>query len=201
MKIMNKFSKINKINNIEKNTTDNNIIYNGQYLHVVKHKDWEFVSEANKVIILPYFIEEGYILLRHEYIPPFQYYYQDIDNYKGVTNFLTIISGTVDKDESLTNAIRRELYEEAGVVLTNLYDIKIDKSLFESKANISVYHICLLELRFNDYKLTTPPTDGSNSEKLSKTIKVSIGDINELRTYDLITDYMLMKLKNEYKIK
>lgn len=196
---MNKFSKIDKINKEEDKTSD--IIYKGEYLHVVKHNDYEFVSEANRVIILPYLKDEGYILLRHEYIPSFQYFYKDVDNYKGVTNFLTIISGVIEKDESIENAVRRELYEEAGVVLTNLYNIEISKSLFESKGNISVYHICLLELSYNDYKVTTPPTDGSKSEKLSKTIKVSLGDISELRTYDLITDYMLMKLKIEYKLK
>ena len=197
---MNKFSNISKnINNEEE--TPNEITYRSDYFHVVKHKDYEFVSEANKVIILPYLIDEGYILLRHENIPAFQYYFKDVDNYNGITNFLTVISGTIDKGESIVNAVRRELYEEAGIVLSEMYDIEISKSLFQSKGNISVYHICLLELKYNNYRATKPPTDGSEIEKLSKTIKVSLGDLNDLKPYDLITDYMLNKLKIEYKLK
>ena len=54
---------------------------------------------------------------------------------------------------------------------------------------------------FNDYKFTLPPTDGSKLEKNSKTIKVSLGDIDEIVVSDLITQQMLCKMKKEYGIK
>jgi hypothetical protein len=195
---MEKFTKLNTSKKVE--PTDN-IKYKGKNHNVVVYRDWEFIEQPNMVIILPYIKDEGYILLRHEPIPTFQYFFKDTDNYKNITHFLTVISETVEKDESLKNAVRRGLYEEAGIVLSELYDIDIEKSLFLNKSNTGIYHICLLELNYNDYRVTEPKTDGSQYEKNSKTIKISLGDIDEIRSHDLITDYMLTKLKLEYKLK
>jgi hypothetical protein len=79
-----------------------------------------------------------------------------------------------------------------------MYDFDIEKSMFMTKGNVGRYHVCILELKYNDFKVTTPPTDGSKSEKLSKTLKISLGDLDELRIHDLITEYMLTKFKLEY---
>ena len=197
-----------KFTNIEKSSgttkveeQDTDVKYKGEYLKVVGYKNYEFVSEPHMVVILPYLRDEGFILLRHEYVPTYQYFYKDSIDYKTITNFLTVVTGTVEKDESLSNCVRRELYEETGIVLSNLYQIEIDKHLFLSKGNVSQYHICLLELRYNDYKLVNPKSDGSMEEDLSKTIKISLGDLNEIKTHDLITEYMITKFKLEYKLK
>ena len=196
---MQKFSKLNKDTNRE--TTDSYIKYEGDFLKIIQYKDYEFVSEPHMVIILPYLRDEGYVLLRHEPIPTYQYHYKNIDDYKNITHFLTCISGTIEKGETIQNAVRRELYEEAGLVLSNMFQIDIDKNLFVSKGNSSQYHICLLEIRYNDYKLTKPPGDGSENEKNSKVIKVSLGDLDNIRTHDLITDYLITKFRLDYKIK
>lgn len=193
-----KFSNIQK--NEEKPEQKSEIIYTGDNLKIVSYKNGEFVIEPHMVIMLPYLRDEGHILLRHEYIPTYQYFYKDIDDYKNVTHFLTVISGSVEKGESLENAIRRELYEETGIILSNTYNIEVEKSLFLSKGNASQYHICMLELRYNDYKLAQPKGDGSYNESVSKTIRVSLGDIDELRTHDLITDYMITKFKLDYDL-
>jgi 8-oxo-dGTP pyrophosphatase MutT (NUDIX family) len=153
------------------------------------------------VVILPYLRDEGFIILRHEYIPTYQYFYKDSLDYKNITNFLTVVTGTVEKGESLENCVRRELYEETGIVLSNLYKPEIDKHLFLSKGNISQYHTCIVELRYNDYKVVPAKGDGSEEEKLSKSIKVSLGDIDEIKKHDLITEYMITKFKLEYSIK
>ena len=147
-----KFTNIEKTSgntNVEEQDTD--VKYKGDYLKVVGYKNFEFVSEAHMVVILPYLRDEGYILLRHEYVPTYQYFYKDSNEYKTITNFLTVVTGTVEKGESLQNCVRRELYEETGVVLSNLYQIEMDKHLFLSKGNVAQYHTCLLELRYNDY--------------------------------------------------
>lgn len=197
-----KFTNIEKTSGTTKTEQqDNDVKFKGDYLKVIGYNNFEFVSEAHMVVILPYLRDDGFILLRHEYVPTYQYFYKDSVEYKHITNFLTIITGTVEKGESLENTVRRELYEEAGVVLSNMYKVELDKHLFLSKGNVSQYHTCIVELRYNDYKLVTPKTDGSEEEKLSKTIKISLGDLDEVKTHDLITEYMLTKFKLDYNIK
>lgn len=194
-----KFSNIQKIEETPEEKSE--IIFTGNRIKIIDYKNQEFVLEPQMVIMLPYLHDENHILLRHEYIPTYQYYYKDIDDFKSVTHFLTAISGTIEKDESLNNAIRRELYEETGIILSSSYNIEIQKSLFLSKGNVSQYHICILELKYNDFKLTEPKGDGSYGESISKTIKISLGDLDNLRTHDLITEYILTKFKLDYDLK
>lgn len=189
---MKTFSKLQK-NEIK--TENPNIIFKGQYLNIIDYKNYEIVSESDMVVFLPYLVDEAAILLRSEYIPTYQYFYKD---YPNVTNFLTIMSGQIEPNEELKNSVRRELYEEAGIILSSMYDIEIDRGLFLSKGNVARYHVCILELRYNDYKVTTPPTDGSKEEAKSQTLRINISDIDDLKTHDLITDYMLKKFKLEY---
>lgn len=193
-----KFTNIEKSNNNLEVKSD--IKFQGNYIKVVEYDGYEIVSEPPMVVILPYLRDEGFLLLRHEYIPTYSYFYKDTLDYKNITNFLTVVSGAVKKDESLENAVRRELYEETGIVLSNMYKVEIDKHLFLSKGNVSQYHTCFLELRYNDYKVTQPKNDGSKAEDLSRTIKISLGDINDIKTHDIITEYMITKFKLEYKI-
>lgn len=194
---MNKFSKVLK-GEVKINKEETELKYDGTYLKVVGYNQSEFVKEDDVVVILPYLVDEASILMRSEYVATYQYFYKKYNEYKHITNFLTVISGTVKTGESLKNTIRRELYEEVGVVLSSLYDFDIEKSMFMTKGNVGRYHVCILELRYNDFKVTTPPTDGTKSEKLSKTLKIGLGDLDELRTHDLITEYMLTKFKLEY---
>ena len=193
---MEKFSKLKK-GEKKVNKNEPQIKYDG-YLKVIEYKDYEFVVENDMVVILPYLVDESSIVLRHEYIPTYQYHYKDSNDYKNITNFLTVVSGTVEKGESLKNTIRRELFEESGIVLSSMYNFDIEKSLFLNKSNTAQYHICILELRYNDYKVTTPPGDGSKCEKLSRSVNISLGDIDDIKTHDLITDYMLNKFRLDY---
>lgn len=193
---MNKFSKVlSGEQKMEKNEPQ--LKYDG-YMKIIDYKDYEFVEEDDVVVVLPYLIDEASILLRSEYIPTYQYFYKNYNEYKHITNFLTVISGTVKEEETIKNTVRRELYEETGLVLSATYDFDISKNVFMSKGNVGRYHMCILELRYNDFRITTPPTDGTKSEKLSKTLKIGLGDIDELRTHDLITEYMLTRFKLDY---
>jgi 8-oxo-dGTP pyrophosphatase MutT (NUDIX family) len=196
-----KFTNIEKMSGSTKSEQDPDVKYKGDVLKVIGYKDYEFVSEAHMVVILPYLRDEGFILMRHEYVPTYQYFYKDSVDYKTITNFLTVVTGTVEQGESLENCVRRELYEETGIVLSNMYKPEIDKHLFLSKGNVAQYHTCFVELRYNDYKLVNPKGDGSESERLSKTVKISLGDLDEIKTHDLITEYMLTKFRLDYNIK
>lgn len=195
-----KFSKLDIESEKEQKDTDD-VVYNGENIKIVKYKGWDIVSEPHMVVVLPYLRDEGYVLLRHEYIPTYQYYYKDFDNYQNITNFLTCVSGTVEKGESLQNTIRRELYEETGIILSNMYNIEIDKNLFVSKGSCTQYHTCILEMRYNDFRLVQPKNDGSSEENKSQTIKISLGDLNNIKTHDLITEYLITKFKLQYNLK
>jgi len=194
---MDKFSKIQKGKKKEMDSGEKTL-YKDDVLNIVGYKDWEFVKEGDMVAVLPYLRDESNIILRHEWVPTYQYHYKDNNDYKRVTHFLTTLTGTVEPGESLENCVRREMYEEAGIVLSNVYSVEMEKHLFLSKGNVAQYHTCIVELRYNDFRLTAPKGDGSHGEAISNSVKISLGDIDELRTHDLITEYMLTKFKLDY---
>jgi 8-oxo-dGTP pyrophosphatase MutT (NUDIX family) len=194
---MDKFTKI-KSNN-EKNIEQNS--GNTGSLQVINYKDWDFVKEKDMVAVLPYFVDDGCIYLRIEPIPTYQYGYQNDQIHKNMESFLTIISGKIEDGENPKNTVRRELFEEAGVVLNSMVDIELSRPLFLNKGNCSKYYLCLLELRYNDYRQTNPKGDGSENEKKSKTIKIDLGYLDDIKTHDLITELMLDKLKMTLKPK
>ena len=177
--------------------------YTGDFLNIVNYKNWDIVNFPDSVIMLPYMKHEGYVLLRLEQIPTYEYKYKSTAHpeFKNTNMYLTSISGVIDPGETPEQAVRRELYEEAGLILSSIYPIEVEKNLFMNKGTTSQYYICLLELNFNDYRFTTPIGDGSDIEKNSKTIKLDLKYIDDIKTFDLITDYMLLKLKYEYNIK
>ena len=175
------------------------IVHDGDVVKVFKYKNWDITKEKDMIVVLPYLPEEGYILLRHEYVPTYQWAHKN--EFKNTTNFITAISGCIEEGESPKQALLRELQEEAGIVLSSLKEVEIGQPLHISKGSLTSYYPCLLELRYNDFKQVAAIGDGTKSEKRSKTIKVSLGDIDQIRCFDLITEYMLLKLKQEYKIK
>jgi 8-oxo-dGTP pyrophosphatase MutT (NUDIX family) len=185
---MEKFTKYQK-NNIE---IKPELKYDG-YIKILKFKDYEIADETDMVIILPYLIEKEFILLRIEPIPTYELSFPEAKTDK----FITVISGTMEKGETPEKTIKRELYEEAGIVLSSVKNLNIEEPVAVSKGNKAKYYCCFLELNEGEYKQTIAPGDGSISEKNSKTISVPIKDIDNLNTYDLITRYMLTKFKLE----
>jgi len=169
------------------------VTYKG--FEIINHNDWDFIKEKDMVAILPYFVDDGHIYLRSENIPTYQHGFKDDRQFKSMQNFITVIIGTVEAGENVGNAIRRELYEDAGVVLSSAFPIEISTPLFLGKKNGSKCYLCLLEIRYNDYKQTTPKNVQKDIESQSRTIKVDLGYIDDIKTFDLITELMLTKLK------
>jgi len=83
------------------------------------------------------------------------------------------------------------------VVLNNLYSFEVEGPFFVQKYSTGQVYVCLLELPVNTYRQIKPPTDGSENEKLSKCIRVSVGDIGQIVNNDIISKYLVTKLKNQ----
>ena len=134
--------------------------------------------------------------MRSEPVPPWSHKYKkNVQKLSG--KFLTVLSGTIEDGETPQTCLRRELYEEAGIVLNEFFQFEIEGAFFKSKGGTSQFYTCIIELNYNEYKMVTPPTDGSKNEKLSKTIKISIADLDEIKVNDLTSQYLITKLKKE----
>ena len=117
---MNKFSKIEKNPIVEKDI----YTHRGKYINQLNVDGYEFVEHSKDlVLILPYLVDEGSLLLCYEPNPGFKYKNRNSVDKRNNHSFLTCISGGIEKNESIINAIRRELYEESGLVLPDLYEI------------------------------------------------------------------------------
>jgi len=195
---MEKFTKVKKTQEKQAQKEDDSIVYDG-YIKVIKQDDWEFTDERDCVVCLIFVKDEGYVLMRSEPVPPWIYKYRNnVQKLSGY--FLTLVSGTIEDGEIPQATLRRELYEEAGIVLNEFKQLDIEGPYFQTKGTAAQYYTCLLELNYNDYKLVTAPGDGSKTEKLSRTMKISIADLDEIRTNDMISQYLIQKLKFEYNI-
>lgn len=185
---MDKYSKITS-NQAEKLNDEGKIIHGG--IEILKTGEDAFAKEKDMVIILPYLVDEGFILMRSEQVPAYQFGYKNNQQYKNVTNFISAISGCVDVGEHPINAVRRELYDNTGLVLSDTYLIDISKPLFFWKSNCTKVYTCLLEIRYNDYRQTIP----KNVNSPTKTIKVDLGYLDEIVVHDLPTEMILDKLR------
>jgi len=196
---MEKFTKVKKSQEAQVQTDKDSIAYDGNYIKVINENDWEFTVESDSIVCLIYIKDEGYILMRSEPVPPWQYKHKNNVN-KLSGHFLTLVSGTIEEGETPQKCLRRELYEEAGLVLNEFYNFEIEGPFFMSKASSAQFYTCLLELNYNEYKMVTAPGDGSKTENVSKTIKISLGDIDEVRMNDMISQYLITKLKKDYNV-
>jgi hypothetical protein len=109
---------------------------------------------------------------------------------------LTCIKGDYDEKMSDTQNLRKILFDETGIALNNMFQIEIGDSFFKNSESSSKYYICLLELTYGDYKQSSAKTTSEN-----RVVRVSLGDIDDIKYQDLITNYMILKLKYENGIK
>jgi hypothetical protein len=182
-----KFSKIRPKN--EFNEPDEDIVYQDDKLKIVKFENWSIIKEKDCIVCIPYLIESNQMVLRYEYIPTFKY----VD---GQEYHATLVCGGIETGETPKMALLRELEEEAGIVLREDFTIEEElKPLFISKGHTNKYYPFILPLNERDYHEVIAKGDGSEEESKSKSVKVDVKYINSVNSSDLITDYMLMKLK------
>jgi len=107
---MDKFSKVQT----EEDTLGEQELYNSKYLDVIQYNDIEIVKESNDTVaILPYFKFEGTIMMLSEYIAAYQYRNKDVQALKRITNYLSVITGSIEDGESVEKGIKKKLYEES----------------------------------------------------------------------------------------
>ncbi len=183
---MEKFSKIKPKS--EFSDDKEKVLYKDNHFQIVQFEDWSILKERDAVVCIIYLIETNQVVLRYEYIPTFKY----VD---GQEYHVTLIGGGIEKGEDPKSALFRELEEEAGIVVRDDFEVEELKPLFVSKGSMNKYYPYILRLTERDYHEVIAKGDGSKEEAISKSVKVDIKYLSSVNTSDLITDYMLLKMK------
>ncbi len=169
------------------------VLYKDDNFQIVQFEDWSILKERDTVVCIPYLIETNQVVLRYEYIPTFKY----VD---GQEYHVTLVCGGIEQGETPEKAMLRELEEEAGIVLREDYKLEAMRPLFINKGSANKYYPYILPLNERDYHEVVAKGDGSKEEEMSKAVKVDIKYLSSLNTSDLITDYMILKLKEYMNI-
>jgi len=184
---MEKFSRMKPKNEFEDESKEK-VLYSDDAIKVIEYDNWSIIKEKDLVVCIPYLIEKNEFILRYEYIPT--YFLTDGQEYHA-----TVVGGQVETGEAIETAMLRELEEEAGIVLREDFKLEDMKPLFMNKGTANKYYPYIISLTERDYHEVMAKGDGSKEEKMSKSVKVDVKYINSLNPSDLITDYMLMKMK------
>ena len=154
-------------------------LWKGKWVSVISPENapYECLHEKDVVLIIPIreVDKEGYshqeIGIRLEDCPP--YLVKDQSSSK---KFYTVISGKIDGEETAKEAALRELKEEAGVVYKegNIYKVFASLPLCKS----TDLRATMLIVECDEFEEVTAKGDGTEHEKNSKTIWVSVNELH-----------------------
>lgn len=183
---MEKFSKMKEVD-LFKDTKDEEL-YDDPHIKIIKYEDWSIVKQKDYVVCIPYLIETNQFVMRYEYIPTFKYT-------DGKEYHITLVGGGVEIGEDHDTAIIRELEEEAGIVIRDDYQLEALKPMFISKSASNKVYPYIIALNERDYHEIVSKGDGTKHETMSKSVKIDAKFISSVQASDLVTEYMLIKLK------
>jgi len=163
-------------------------LYEDPHLKVIKYEDWSIIKQKDYVVCIPYLIETNQFVMRYEYIPTFKY----VD---GQEYHVTLIGGGVETGEDHNTSIIRELEEEAGIVLREDFQLEAMKPMFISKSSSNKVHPYIIPLHERDYHEIQVRGDGTKHEAMSKSVKIDTKFLASIVSSDIVTEYMLIKLK------
>lgn len=189
---MDKFTRLQK-KDFEPRKKKENILYQNEYAKLIDYEDYTTLVQKDSVFAVPVLIEKNQLIIRKEYVPSYKYK-------TGQEYHLSFVGGGIEIGENPEEALLRELQEEAGLVLRDNFTIEFMKPLFLFKGTSSQCYCTILYLTENDYHEVRPTTDGSKLEKMSQTTKIDLKFIDSLLPTDLMTDYLIQKLKQDLKL-
>lgn len=178
---MEKFSKT------KRDKTDKEL-YKDDYIALKEYEGWTILEESDSVVCIPFLIETNEFIIREEFIPSYK-------KSSGGDMHVVCVSGTVEDNEDISDALKRELEEEVGFILSDNYKFDFE-TIFKWKTSSSKYHLAIVPLTIYDYGETFAKGDGSEAEKRSKSIRVNIKYLNMIRPADTITSLLIYKLKS-----
>lgn len=188
---MQQFSKLKKVDEFK--PAKDEVLYSDAHMSVVRYEDWSIIKQKDFVVCVPYLIESNQIVLRHEYVPTFKYA-------DGQEYHLALIGGGREDGETHDVAVVRELEEEAGIVLREDYELEPLKPLFLTKATAAKVYPYIIPLHEKDYHEVIAKGDGTKHEAMAKAVKVDVKYLSNLEASDVITAYVLMKVKEHINL-
>jgi hypothetical protein len=180
---MDKFSHIKKKNNVDKEEKCE-ILYQDDDFKILNYKKLNILKEENIVCVLPYFIEMNKIMLKYEK----NKYYEYSD---GIGDSLSIFTKEIKEIDTIEKAIRKELEEESGIILRDDYEFEELNTLYKSKTSTCICYMYLIPLNERDYQESIPLV----MDKDNKPIKIDVKYIDKIKISDLLTGYMMLKMK------
>lgn len=151
-------------------------LYKGDWVSLITPEDYpyECLHEGSNVIILP--IKDGKVGIRSEFCPP---YFVKEDTPR---NYFTVISGMKEAGEDCKDAALRELREESGVVVkaATLYRMYENRA-FVKNTDMRSYLVVMV---VKEYTTEQPEGDGTSNEQKSKTIWVTLEELQEVLKKD-----------------
>lgn len=175
---MDKFTK--KIKEKTKVGENPKVVFENKYMNVIENDGYTFVEESDLICVIPILIDRQQVLIRFEDVPPFTY--KD-----GKQGHVTVISGTIEEEETPEQTLIRELEEEAGIRLRPNVVIEFFDKLYTSKGNTMQINLCILPLYNYDFDEVKIEGDGSVSEGKSSTIHLSWEKLEDVQIEDFVS--------------
>lgn len=140
------------------NMKDFSVLWAGDYVSIISPDDtpYEALYEPDSVHVIPVDVPTAEIFVRRETCPP--YTVRDRNNYD---QYLTVVSGGLEDEETSEEGAKREVQEELGIDLDMAeYElIRLTPDSIPYAKNTSA-RITLFALMLFDYKMSEPEGDG-----------------------------------------